>query len=544
MTSVPAKRTTGAPWWQTAVIYQIYPRSFADSNGDGVGDLRGITAKLDYLAGTLGIDAIWVSPFYPSPMKDFGYDVADYCNVDPRFGTLADFDQLLADVHSRNMRIIIDWVPNHSSDQHPWFIESRSSRDNPKRDWYVWVDAKPDGSPPNNWLGVFGGSAWEWDDATGQFYLHSFLESQPDLNWRNPEVKSAMFDSLRFWLDRGVDGFRIDVAHHLMKDPMLRDNPVAHLERSAYFKDLGDYEAFEPVNSKGHEDIHPLFQELRGVIDEYRDRFVVGEIHEWDWQAWARYYGNNLDELHMPFNFSLLYVAWDAAEVRRRVDAAEAALPTGAWPNHVLGNHDESRLATRFGPERARAAALLLLTLRGTPTLYYGDELAMPNVQIPASRQRDPWGLRVPGLGRDGCRTPMQWTSAPGAGFTPPEVEPWLPLGASAATANVETQLATPDSILQLYRRLLELRRSEPALHLGTYRARDDGPDGVYLYERAHADRTAVIAINFSDAGTEVDIGDAHVVVSTHLDRDRVSGSVALRPNEGIVAFREDAGSR
>ncbi|RMF61789.1 MAG: alpha-amylase, partial [Bacteroidetes bacterium] len=300
--------TDPLPWWQTGVIYQIYPRSFKDSNGDGIGDLGGVLEKLDYLSDTLGVDAIWLSPFYPSPMADFGYDVADYTDVDPIFGDLATFDALVAEAHRRGLRVIIDIVPNHTSDRHPWFIASRSSRDNPKRDWYVWRDPAPDGGPPNNWLSVFGGPAWEYDETTGQYYLHSFLKEQPDLNWRNPEVRRAMFDVFRFWLERGVDGFRIDVAHYIMKDPLFRDNPP-NPHRGDYHKDMGEYDTQLHLYDKGHEDVHEVFRELRRLLDDYsrdRPRFAVGEIHIFDWNAWVRYYGDNLDELHMPFNFALL----------------------------------------------------------------------------------------------------------------------------------------------------------------------------------------------------------------------------------------------
>ncbi|MGI9610643.1 MAG: alpha-amylase family glycosyl hydrolase, partial [Acidimicrobiia bacterium] len=317
-------------WWQTAVIYQIYPRSFQDSNRDGVGDLAGITGRLPYLAD-LGVDAVWISPFYPSPMADFGYDVADYTDVDPLFGTIADFDDLLAEAHRLGLKVIVDIVPNHTSNQHPWFLESRNSRDNPKRDWYVWRDAKPDGSPPNNWLGVFGGLAWEWDDATGQFYLHSFIPEQPDLNWRNPEVVEAMHDVYRFWLDRGVDGFRIDVAQRIMKDPDLRDNPPAYTEGGGVFKSMGEYESQLHVHDVGHPDIHDAYRDLRTVVDAYEPpRGIFGEVHVFDLDEWAAYYGRDLDGMHMPFNFTLVYVPWDTSEVRKRVDALEAALPPGA----------------------------------------------------------------------------------------------------------------------------------------------------------------------------------------------------------------------
>ena len=331
-------------WWQTGVVYQIYPRSFLDTSGNGIGDLAGVTDKLDYISDVLGVDAIWLSPFFPSPMADFGYDVSDYTDVNPLFGDLEIFDRLVREAHNRGLKVIIDIVPNHSSDQHAWFLESRSSRDNPKRDWYVWRDAKPDGSPPNNWLSVFGGPAWEWDEHTGQYYLHSFLKEQPDLDWRNPEVKAAMLDVFRFWLERGVDGFRIDVAQRLMKDPLERDNPLNEAGTLYSHKPMGDYDSQVHLYDVTHEDIHGVFKEIRAVLDAYsteRPRYSVGEIHEYDFTRWARYYGENLDELHMPFNFALLNVAWDARAVREVVDALEAALPEGAWPNYVLGNHDE-----------------------------------------------------------------------------------------------------------------------------------------------------------------------------------------------------------
>jgi glycosidase len=398
-------------WWQRGIIYQIYPRSFQDVNGDGTGDLAGIIRRLDYLSDTLGVDAIWLSPFYPSPMADFGYDVSNYVDVHPVFGDLPIFDRLVDEAHRRGLAVIIDFVPNHSSDQHPWFLESRSSRDNPRRDWYVWADAEPDGSPPNNWLSVFGGGAWEWDEATGQYYLHSFLKEQPDLNWRNPEVKQAMLDVLRFWLDRGVDGFRIDVAHLIMKDPELRDNPP-NPNPPAPGAPFREYDTQLHLYDKGHADVHAAFRDIRKLLDEYsveRPRMAVGEIHEFDWPVWAGYYGEKLDELHLPFNFALIFGAWTAASVRAIVDGLEAALPAGAWPDYVLGNHDVHRIATRVGPQQARLAMMLLLTLRGTPTLYYGDEIGMQDVEVPPDMVQDPFEKNVPGLGlgRDPERTPM-----------------------------------------------------------------------------------------------------------------------------------------
>ena len=566
-------------WWQTGVIYQIYPRSFKDTTANGVGDLRGVLEKLDYLSDTLGVDAIWLSPFYPSPMADFGYDVADYTDVNPLFGDLATFDALLAQAHQRGLKIIIDLVPNHSSDQHPWFVASRSSRDNPKRDWYIWADPKPGtssqppsaaplpaplrlrgrcarggagrGEPPNNWLSVFGGPAWEWDEGTGQYYLHSFLKEQPDLNWRNPAVKAAIFDVVRFWLERGVDGFRIDVAHYIMKDPELRDNPPSSGMVKSIHRPLGAYDSQVHLHDKGHPDVHSIYREFRQLLDAYshdKPRMAVGEIHIFDWQKWASYYGADLDELHMPFNFALLGVPWQAQAVREVVDALEGALPPGAWPNYVLGNHDESRLATRYRRVRARLAAMLLLTLRGTPTLYYGDEIGMIDVPISPEQRQDPWGLRVEGQGRDACRTPMQWRPAPNAGFSAPSTPSlWLPLALDYREVNVERQLADPTSILSLYRRLLAYRKASPALQWGSYRALDlepqsNGgvPETCYVFERRAGQERVVVALNFSAQDQRVtlpNLGGATVVLSTHLDREEQldRGELVLRGNEGVI---------
>lgn len=524
-------------WWQTAVIYQIYPRSFQDTTGNGIGDLDGVIERLDYLSETLGVDAIWLSPFYPSPMKDFGYDVSDYCDVDPLFGDLLTFDNLLAEAHRCGLKVIIDWVPNHTSDQHPWFIESRSSRINPKRDWYVWRDPGPDGSLPNNWAAAFGGDSWEWDERTGQFYLHSFVKEQPDLNWRNPEVEAAMLDTLRFWLDRGVDGFRIDVAHLIMKDPELRDNPV--IAEIAGDFELAAYATQLHTNDRGHRDVHKVFRKVRTLLDAYRPpRYSVGEIHEFDWPTWASYYGEDLDGLHMPFNFAMLRAPWTAESIRRVVDQVEGAVPPGGWPNHVLGNHDEIRIATRLGERQVRIAALLLLTLRGTPTLYYGDEMAFRQADIPPELQQDPWGRNVPGLGRDGCRTPMQWDGSDGFGFTRPGVRPWLAFSEDAHTRNVEGQLADPGSLLNFYRRLLEIRRREPALMMGAYQPLDSNR-GVFAYLRDDGRSRVVVALNFTDRVQSAGAlsGSGQILIST--DHDRKEGlsldGLELAPHEGTV---------
>jgi alpha-glucosidase len=533
-----------ALWWQRGVIYQIYPRSFRDSNGDGIGDLPGILEKLDYLAGILKIDAIWLSPIFPSPMADFGYDVSNYTDVDPMFGTVSNFDALLEAAHARGLQMIIDFVPNHTSDKHPWFEESRSSRESPKRDWYIWRERKPDGSFPNNWLSMFGGVAWEWDETTGQYYLHTFLKEQPDLNWRNPEVKAAMLDALRFWLDRGVDGFRIDVAHFIMKDPALRDNP---LNPNTHPDSLTAHAwaSQDHLYDLGHPDVHTVYREIRQLLDTYsgeRPRVAVGEIHEFDWPTWVSYYGEKLDELHMPFNFALLNVVWNAANVRAIVEAVEKVVRFGAWPNYVLGNHDTHRLASRLGADQARVAMMLLLTLRGTPTMYYGEELGMRDVHIPKNLVQDPFEKNVPdlGLGRDPERTPMQWDASENAGFSLHGAHPWLPISEGFTTVNVASELQYPTSDLNLIRRLLELRRNTPALHAGTYQSVQVEDSDCYVYVRACDGRRFAVALNFSAQPKTLNVpgGERGTVrVSTHMDGESQVDlrSLTLRPNEGCV---------
>ena len=543
---------TQAPWWQSGVIYQIYPRSFQDSNGDGVGDLEGVTRRLDYLSETLGVDAIWLSPFFPSPMADFGYDVSNYVGVDPLFGTLADFDRLVSEAHNRNIRVIVDYVPNHTSDQHPWFQESRKSRDSAKRDWYLWADPKPDGSPPNNWLSVFGGSAWAWDESTGQYYMHAFLKEQPDLNWRNSEVKQAMFDVVRFWLDRGVDGLRVDVAHGIMKDPDLRDNPPNPILLDAYdnpYKDLGAYDSQLHVYDRAHPDLHDVYRELRQLLESYgpeRSRVAIGEIHIFDYPEWATYFGAELDELHLPFNFGLLGVQWNATAVRAVVDVVESVIRPGAWPTYVVGNHDEHRIASRVGSDEARVAQMLLLSLRGTPTMYQGEEIGMTDVPIPPHEVQDPWERFTPGLGlgRDAERTPMQWDSGPNAGFCPPGVKPWLPIANNAARVNVAAEQEKPGSMLALSAALLRLRRASGALRIGNYRPIGDVPENTFVYTRELGDQRLLVALNFGKVATKVSIPElenAGILLSTHLDRAGAveRGELDLRANEGvIVAWR------
>jgi alpha-glucosidase len=524
----------GARWWQTGVIYQVYPRSFQDSGDDGVGDLRGIAQRLAYLV-ELGVDAIWLSPIFTSPMLDFGYDIADYTDVDPLFGTLADFDDLLAAAHARGLKVILDLVPNHTAEQHPWFTESRSARDSPKRDWYIWRDAAADGGLPNNWLSNFGGSAWHYDRHSGQCYYHAFLAAQPDLNWRNPHVRAAMYDVMRFWLRRGVDGFRVDVLWHLIKDDLFRDNPPNPNFRP------GDppHHAVIPLYTADRPEVHDVIGEMRRVVEEFSDRVLIGEIYL-PIERLVAYYGRDLAGVHLPFNFSLLSAPWHARSIAKLIDEYEAALPPNGWPNWVLGNHDRPRIASRVGIEQARIAAMLLLTLRGTPTLYYGDEIGMQNVSLRPDQVRDPFERNVPGLGlgRDGCRTPMQWDASRYAGFS--DIEPWLPLPDPSERKNVETQRRDGASLLQLYRRLIELRRTRPALLLGAYRPIAASGD-LLMFVREFAGERLLIALNLGGEATTATVASGPIVgrwaLSSHLDRggEAVRGSIDLRPHEGAV---------
>ncbi len=524
------------PWWQHGSIYHIYPRSFQDSNGDGIGDLNGIRQRLDYLQW-LGVDAIWLSPIFPSPMADFGYDVSDFCAIHPIFGTLDDFDQLLEAAHTRDLRVILDFVPNHSSDQHAWFTESRSSRDNPRRDWYIWRDPAPDGGPPNNWISRFGGRpAWTLDERSGQYYLHSFLPEQPDLNWRNPELRAAMLDVLRFWFDRGVDGFRVDVAYRAMKDPQLRDNPP----NPDWQPGMDPYNRLLDTYSKNIPETHEFNRWLRAVVDEYPERVLIGELTLPPARL-VMHYGQN-DEFHLPFNFNLIFTPWQAERIRALADEYESVLPVGAWPNWVLSNHDRARFATRAGAAQARNGQLLLLTLRGTPTLYYGDELGLENVPIPPGQVQDPWEREAPGigLGRDPVRTPMQWSSAANGEFCPPEVQPWLPLAKNYAMQNVERMQSNPLSILSLTRQLLALRRKHPALSLGNFRSLPAAED-VFAYERSGNGERFVIVLNFSHEPCEwqppEELTPLDLVLSTELDLPDwdADPGIRLRPDEGLL---------
>ena len=526
MNSFPANPVT-APWWERAVIYQIYPRSLQDSDGDGVGDLNGIEQRLDYLV-ELGIDAIWLSPIFSSPMADFGYDVSDYRGVDPIFGTLGDFDRLLATAHDRGLKLLLDFVPNHSSDQHPWFIESRSSRDNPRRDWYIWRDPARGGGPPNNWISDFGGSAWTFDEATGQYYLHAFLKEQPDLNWRNPQVRSAMLDVMRFWFDRGVDGFRIDVLWHMVKAEGLPDNPP----NPAYLPGMGEMNQVLQLHSTDQPEVHEIAAEMRELADRFGERLLVGEIYL-PVEQLVRYYGMDVPGVHLPFNFQLIDLPWDAGTLANAIRSYEQLLPENGWPNWVLGNHDRPRIVSRVGEAQARVAAMLLLTLRGTPTIYYGDEIGLADVPIPADRVRDPRELREPGigLGRDPVRTPMAWDRSPNAGFT--SGEPWLPLHEDWRTRNVTAENGDPGSMLLLYRALLALRGAEPALSIGSIQ-QVEATDHVLAYQRRHGKSRLQVVLNLTGTERQIpgDVEEGQVLLST-LGSPSPKGW--LRPDEGLV---------
>ena len=511
-------------WWRDAVVYQIYPRSFQDSNGDGIGDLQGIIDRLDYLndgsGNSLGIDAIWLSPTFPSPMKDFGYDVSDYIGVHPEFGTLETMDRLIVECHRRGIRLLLDWVPNHSSDQHPWFIESASSKHNPKRDWYFWRPPKPDGSRPNNWLSIFGGPGWTLSEETGEFYLHSFLAEQPDLNWRNTEVEQAMHDVLRFWFERGIDGFRIDVMGMIIKHKDLPDNPPNPEWRP------GDSERRTQlwVNNRNYPEVYDAVKRIRGVFDEYPEKMAVGEVFGSSAEISAYYGLPEARGLHLAFNFQLIHehepanTPWDAQAMAAIIRNAEAAIPGDSQPCFAVGNHDRTRFISRHnedgrGPGRARAAVLLLLGLRNTPFIYYGEEIGMEDVDIPDDRLQDPAGIHT--TGRDPERTPMQWDNSRGRGFT--GAEPWLPFG--GVLPNVAAQSEDPDSLLSLYRRAIWLRKRTPALLEGAYQESLVEP-GLWVFERSMpgSDGARVfVALNTSSSEVEVRVpAPGQVILVTH----------------------------
>ena len=486
------------PWYRRATLYHIYPLSFSDSDGDGFGDLRGILNQLDYLndggGGGLGVTALWLSPIYVSGMADWGYDVADHTAIDPRFGTMADFEELLKRAHEREMKVLLDFVPNHTSRMHAWFMDALKGRDSAKRDWYIWADPSEDGGLPNNWVSYFGGPAWTFDKTSGQYYLHTFLPDQPDLNWRNPKVRHAMMDVLRFWLKKGVDGFRTDAVLGLIKDAKLRDDPPNPNYRAGS-SDPAD--RFLRVHSSGQRELGTVIGAFCDVLAEQDGKFLLSEAYLNIPGLHQMYAACVRHPIHAPFNFNLMTLEWGARQYREFIDAYEASLGPDDWPNYVLGNHDRHRLVTRVGEDRARLMAVLQFTLRGMPVVYYGEELGLPDTPIAASDVRDQWEIRVPGmgLGRDPERTPLPWSDDSGAGFT--DGTPWLPIGPASATHNVETEDRDPSSFLNLYRHLIHLRAASPALIEGDYRSLDSGNPYVLLYVRETIQQRFIIALNF-----------------------------------------------
>ncbi|ACR79874.1 alpha amylase catalytic region [Kosmotoga olearia TBF 19.5.1] len=525
------------PWWKGAVIYQVYPRSFKDSNNDGIGDLKGVSSKLDYIAD-LGVDAIWLSPIYKSPMKDFGYDISDYYAIDPIFGTMEDFDELLEEAHKRGLKVILDMVLNHTSDQHPWFIESRSSRDNPKADWYIWVDGEK-GTPPNNWQSYFGGSAWNWDETRKQYYLCLFTKEQPDLNWRNPEVKKAVFDVVRFWLEKGVDGFRLDVVNLYYKDAKLRNNPRKKRRTEI------EFENYYNIFTRDRPETLLAVEELQEIVDSFGDRVTIGEVAT-DLGVIQYYEYTKPGRLNLAFNFEFKDVnIFSARAFGDVIDLTERIFGEVAWPSYVLGNHDSPRFISRFSNgkddvQRARVLAAMLLTVRGTPFLYAGEEIGMTEGDIPYEKLQDPLGVNLwpKHKGRDGCRTPMQWDDSEFAGFS--TVEPWLPVNENKNEVNVEHEARDPNSMLNYYKELLRLRKESNALKFGDYRKLETSNTEVLAYLREYEDERKIVILNFNDqeVGLELkgtDFKGFSVQFGTHRQEGILSLELTLAPLEIII---------
>ena len=558
MTLEPTSQTSDDPepggdeWWRTGVVYQIYPRSFADSTGDGVGDLVGIERHLDHLGPDgLGVDAIWLSPIYPSPGLDLGYDVADHEAVDPLFGSMDDFDDLVAGAHERGVRVMLDLVMNHTSDRHRWFQASRTDPDGPYGDWYLWADPSGHDSrgrpkPPNNWLSWFGGSGWTWDDVRGQFYFHKFLAEQPDLNWRNPAVPEAQLKMVRGWLERGVDGFRLDVFNAFYKDAELRSNPSAGPHPQAWYRQ-------QHLNDQNQPELAAFLARFRAEVAAQPGRMTVGELFFGGPETAASYAGDR----HLIFDFVLLEQPWSASDFGAAIARIEKAFGPERWPAIVLSNHDRprhaSRLAAAVGAGHrdavTRAAAVILLTLRGTPFLYYGEELGLGDIEVPNEKAIDPPARHAsrtfPWWNRDRCRSPMPWTAAPNGGFTSPEARPWLPLVPDAATRNVATQAGDRGSILATYRRLLETRRRLPALHRGGYRPVGVDHEDVLAWLRTDPSGDALVVVSFSSRPLQVVLGPEvggpawRRVDGTHEEAESAidpRAGLRLRPFEALIA--------
>ncbi|MBP8163636.1 MAG: alpha-glucosidase [Propionivibrio sp.] len=545
-----SKKAPNDNWWRGGVIYQIYPRSYADSNGDGIGDLPGITGKLEYVA-RLGVDAIWLSPFFKSPMKDFGYDISDYCDVDPMFGTLDDIRALVKRAHELGLKVMIDQVLSHTADSHPWFVESRESRDNPKSDWYVWADCKQDGNPPNNWLSIFGGSAWQWDTRRCQYYLHNFLTSQPDLNFHNPEVQDALLETVKFWLELGVDGYRLDTVNFYFHDAQLRDNPPRG-------KPSGDDPAVTPVNpyawqwhkfDKSQPENLKFLQRLRSLLDQYPNTTMVGEVGDDDGLARVAEYTSGGDKLHMAYCFELLGTAHSASYLHKVLSRLVEVVGSG-WPSWALTNHDVPRLATRWGganPPQGllRLAAAMQMSLRGSPCLYQGDELGLPEADVAYDDLQDPYGITMwPEFkGRDGCRTPMPWVSTdPKLGFSggATAAKPWLPVSEAHRPLAVDVQEKQSDSLLSFYRQLLQWRKSQPVLLHGDT-ALLPADEQVLAYVRTHESKKILCIFNLSESAVDWSL-PAGVALGEVLTQSGVTGAevkgskIHLTPWGGMFA--------
>ncbi len=528
-------------WWKHGVVYQIYPRSFKDSNADGIGDLEGIISKLDYLQ-ELGIDAIWLSPIYPSPDADFGYDVADYRDIDPKYGDLESFQRFQSEAHKRNIKVIMDLVLNHSSDQHKWFVEARQSKDNPYRDYYIWADGK-NGKAPNNWGAIFGGSAWNWDEQAQQYYLHLFYEGQPDLNWRNPKLYQEMMDIFRFWCDRGVDGFRLDVFNLYYKDKDLRDNP-RRFPPTPPFGRIYDWQ--DHLYDFDQPEMLPALEDIRKILDSYPERYAVGETYPEVADTVTSYAAPG--RLHAAFNFAFLHNDWKAKQFLKTIQFWEAPENAEIQPTYVLGNHDVPRPATRYakGKEDARmkVAAVMLLTLRGTPYIYYGDEIGQRDIPVRRRKDiQDPIGKRYFPLmkGRDGCRAPMQWDASDNAGFTSAEVKPWLPVHKDHTHRNVVAQTNDPDSLLNQYKTLIKLRKENSALYAGDLTLIDLNSSDILAYTRSSAEQTVFICLNFSNKTQMIhlpkEFTQATLLYSTHKKAltDPLENTYSLQANEAII---------
>ena len=526
-------------WWHDGVIYQIYPRSFADSKHNGIGDLEGIRCKLGYLSN-LGIDAIWLSPIYPSPDVDFGYDVSDYLSVDLKYGSMRDFELLLKYAHKHGIHIILDLVLNHTSDQHPWFKESRKSSNNPYRDYYLWRNPKSNGKEPNNWLSIFGGSGWKFDKNTGQYYFHMFFKEQPDLNWRNPKVRAQLLDVFRFWLDKGVDGFRLDVFNVYFKDAQYRDNPTNIFG-------LRPFERQEHIYDCDQKDMIPLLQEIRQILDSYPESYLVGETFLANAEKAASYCGNDL--LHATFNFEFIQNPWNPGCFLNSIVNQEDALQGKCWPNYVLNNHDSARSATRFGQgeddQRLKVAAAMLLTMRGTPFMYYGEEIGMRDIQLKRSQIKDPIGKYYWPFykGRDGCRAPMQWNATLNAGFS--NVTPWLPIHPDYIQRNVLNQQKDTDSLYNFYRQLLALRKQYPTLVRGGFKPLKQRSKQVLIYEKKYKDQLALVALNFSKSKAKVNLAQSEsrkwqlLISSKHKQLEILTNDLLnLEENEACILLK------